>query len=183
MDFAQLRHSIFEGEDEEPITNAPVREELRQPLVGFPLLLGGFSLILWAFDKFSQNGELLEKEGEYNYRPFVTTWLGVLPLGFGLGQLLRGVKCQDDMEKYEQLVDTAEAEMEKLESEVIEMEQQRDAEQQRKEAEASTSFGGVNFFMSAEDAGITSTQGVYGTAFGQQPISTRPDFQQRAFGF
>lgn len=184
MDFAQLRQNIFEGEDDEDVdTRTPVRDELRQTSVGFPLILGAGALILWGVDRFMQNGELLEKEGEYNYRPVVVTLLGALPFGYGLGQLMRGLKCQDEVEKYEQLVETAEAEMEKLESEVVEMEQQREAEAQQKAAEASTNFGGVNFFMSAENATGTSTQGVYGSAFGQQPVHTRPDFQRTAFGF
>ena len=183
MDFTQLRQSIFEAQEEEEVSGTPFRDELRKPTTGFPLLLGAGSLMLWAFDRFSQNGELLEKEGEYNYKPIVTGLLGLFPLGFGLGQLMRGVSCQEDMEKYEQLVDTAEAEMEKLESEIVDMETKQAEEETRKAAESSYGVGGVNFFMSADSAVGTSTQGVYGAAFGQQPVSTRPDFQNSLFGF
>lgn len=183
MDFAQLRQNIFETEEADAIVDTPVRDELRKPSVGFPLLLGIGSVALWAFDRFSQNGELLEKEGEYNYRPLVTGLLGLLPLGFGLGQLTRGLASQEELEKYEQLVATAEEEMEKLESEIVEMEQKNAEEAQKSAAESSVSIGGVDFFMNADTGVGTATQGVYGAAFGQQPIAMRPDFQNDVFGF
>ena len=60
MDFAELRSSIFEGEEEATIEETPLRDQLRRPLVGFPLMLGIGALGLWGFDKFSQDGKLLE---------------------------------------------------------------------------------------------------------------------------
>ena len=101
MDFAQLRSNIFEGEEEVP-TSTPVRDQLRDSMVGFPLLLGMGSLTLWGFDKWFQNGELLSEDGEYNYRPLVFSLMGLFPLGFGLGGLFRGLQAASDEEKYEQ---------------------------------------------------------------------------------
>ena len=52
MDFAELRSSIFEGEEDATLEETPFRDQLRRPLVGFPLILGAGALCLWAFDKF-----------------------------------------------------------------------------------------------------------------------------------
>ncbi len=106
MDFAQLRSNIFEGE-EEVVTSTPIRDQLRDSMVGFPLLLGMGSLTLWGFDKWFQNGELLSVDGEYNYRPLVFSLMGLFPLGFGLGGLFRGLQAASDEEKYEQVIEVA----------------------------------------------------------------------------
>jgi len=182
MDFAQLRANIFEGEEETPAAT-PVRDQLRDSAVGFPLLLGVGSLGLWAFDKWFQNGELLSEDGEYNYRPMVFSILGLFPLGFGLGGLFRGLQASQDMENYEQLIEVAEAEMERLEAEVIEAEETASAEEMQEKYGAESSGGMNTFFLSAESSPNANTQGIYGNAFGQQPVSVRSSFQRDTFGF
>ena len=183
MDFAELRSSIFEGEEEATMVETPIRDQLRRPLVGFPLILGFGALGLWGFDKFSQDGKLLEHEGEYNYRPFVVSVLGLFPLGFGLGGLVRGLDAHDEINKFEQVLETAEAEMERLEAEAAEKEAEEQSEQQQESMAAESNAGSVSFYLDGFSAPNTNTQGIYGSTFGQQPISTRPSFQNSVFGF
>ncbi len=182
MDFAQLRSNIFESEDETPVST-PVRDQLRDSLVGFPLLLGVGSMGLWAFDKWFQDGELLSQEGEYNYRPMVFSLLGLFPLGFGLGGLFRGLQATQEMENYEQLIEVAEAEMERLESEAIEAEETTSSEEIQEKYGAESNGGMTTFFLDAEAMPNANTTGIYSSAFGQQPISTRGSFQRDTFGF
>jgi cell division protein FtsB len=182
MDFAQLRANIFEAEDETPVST-PVRDQLRDSLVGFPLLLGAGSLILWGFDRFAQDGKLLSSEGEYNYQPFVFSVLGLFPFGFGLGGLFRGLQANRDMENYETLIEVAEAEMERLESEVLEAESEAAEEEAREKYGAESSGGMATFFMDSTSTPNANTQGIYGSAFGQQPVSVRSSFQRDTFGF
>ena len=103
MDFAQLRSSVFDAE-EESVQSTPIRDQLRNPSVGFPLLLGICSLGLWGVDKFVQDNQLLTSEGEYDYRPMVFSVMGLFPLGFGLGGLLRGLEANEESEKYEEIL-------------------------------------------------------------------------------
>jgi hypothetical protein len=179
MDFAALRSSIFEGEEEDALTETPIKDQLSRPLVGFPILMGIGSLGLWAFDKYSQDGKLLASEGEYNYRPFVVSALGLFPLGFGLGGLFRGLDAHDEVNKYEQVLDTAEAEMERLETEAAEKEAEEQAEAEQKHAESHSD----SFFLNAASAPNTNTIGIYGSAVGQNPVATRGNFQKDIFGF
>ena len=183
MDFAELRSSIFEGEEDATLEETPFRDQLRRPLVGFPLILGAGALCLWAFDKFSQDGKLLESEGEYNYRPFVVSVLGLFPLGFGLGGLMRGLDAHDEVNKYEQVLETAEAEMERLEAEAAEKEAEEQSQQQQENMAAESNAGTVSFYLDGFSAPNSTTQGIYGSTFGQQPVSTRPSFQNSVFGF
>ena len=183
MDFAELRSSIFEGEEDATLEETPFRDQLRRPLVGFPLILGAGALCLWAFDKFSQDGKLLESEGDYNYRPFVVSVLGLFPLGFGLGGLMRGLDAHDEVNKYEQVLETAEAEMERLEAEAAEKEAEEQSQQQQENMAAESNAGAVSFYLDGFSAPNSNTQGIYGSTFGQQPVSTRPSFQNSVFGF
>jgi len=178
MDFAELRSSIFEGE-EEVITETPVKDQLTLPLVGFPILLGICSIGLWGFDKYSQDGKLLASEGEYNYRPFVISVLGLFPLGFGLGGLFRGLDAHDEANKYEQVLETAEAEMERLETDAAE----KEAEEEQAAEEQYAAEENAGLFFSAASAPNSNTLGIYGDAFGQCQVPTQGNFQRDIFGF
>jgi hypothetical protein len=182
MDFAQLRSNIFEGE-EEVAASTPIRDQLRDSMVGFPLLLGMGSLTLWGFDKWFQNGELLSVDGEYNYRPLVFSLMGLFPLGFGLGGLFRGLQAASDEEKYEQVIEVAEAEMDRLESEVMEAEENSASEEMQEKFGAESNGGMTTFFLNADASPNANTTGIYSTAFGQEPLGTRASFQRDTFGF
>ena len=133
MDFAELRSSIFEGEEEDTLQDTPLKDQLVKPMVGYPLLLGVCSLGLWGFDKYAQDGKLLSSEGEYNYAPFVFSILGMAGLSFGLGGVFAGLAAHDEAQKYEQLIDTAEAEMERLETEAAEREAEEQSQAQQEQ--------------------------------------------------
>lgn len=178
MDFAALRSSVFEGEEDDTITETPVKDQLTLPLVGFPILLGICSIGLWGFDKYSQDGKLLASEGEYNYRPFVISVLGLFPLGFGLGGLFRGLDAHDEANKYEQVLETAEAEMERLETEAAEKEAEDEQAQEEYAAESN-----AGLFFGAASSPNSNTLGIYGDAFGQSQVPTGRSFQKDIFGF
>jgi hypothetical protein len=182
MDFAQLRSSVFDAE-EESVQSTPIRDQLRNPSVGFPLLLGICSLGLWGVDKFVQDNQLLTSEGEYDYRPMVFSVMGLFPLGFGLGGLLRGLEANEESEKYEEILETAEAEMERLESELVEAEDTQAAEEAQQKFGAESNGGLNTFFLSPSASPNTNTTGIYGSAMGQQPVSVRSSFQRDTFGF
>ncbi len=182
MDFAQLRASVFDAE-EETVQSTPIRDQLRNPSVGFPLLLGICSMGLWGVDKFLQDNQLLTSEGEYDYRPMVFSVMGLFPLGFGMGGLFRGLAASEETEKYEEILETAEAEMERLEAELIEAEEEYAAEEAQQKFGAESNGGLNTFFLSPDAAPNANTMGIYGSAMGQQPVSVRSSFQRDTFGF
>jgi len=183
MDFAALRSSIFEGEEDDAVAETPIKDQLSRPLVGFPILMGIGSLGLWAFDKYSQDGKLLSSEGEYNYRPFVVSAMGLFPLGFGLGGLFRGLDAHDEVNKYEQVLETAEAEMQRLETEAAEKEAEEQSQEQQEQYAAESHAGSMSCFLNAASSPNSNTMGIYGDAVGQQGVSTRGNFQKDIFGF
>jgi len=183
MDFAELRSSIFEGEEEDTLQDTPLKDQLVKPMVGYPLLLGVCSLGLWGFDKYAQDGKLLSSEGEYNYAPFVFSILGMAGLSFGLGGVFAGLAAHDEAQKYEQLIDTAEAEMERLETEAAEREAEEQSQAQQEQYAAESNAGSMSFFLDAQSAPNANTMGIYGSAVGQFPVATRGNFQKDVFGF
>ena len=114
LDFAELRNRILMGEDEVPeeVKESPLTQEFLRPATGFPILFGGLSVAFVIADKLKL--EILAQDGEYNYRPLILSIFGLFPLGFGLGELARGLQAQKQFERYERLVVAAESEVERL---------------------------------------------------------------------
>ncbi len=109
--------------------------------------------------------------------------MGLFPLGFGLGGLFRGLDAHDEVNKYEQVLETAEAEMERLETEAAEKEAEEQSQSQQEQYAAESHAGSMSFFLNAASTPNSNTMGIYGDAVGQQGVSTRGNFQKDIFGF
>ncbi len=175
LDFAELRNRILNGEDELPeeVMESPLMEEFLRPATGLPLVFGGLSVLFVVMDKLKL--EILAQEGEYNYRPIVLSVFGFLPLGFGFGELLRGLSAQKQFDRYEKLVVAAEEEVTRLTEEEEEQEAQDNANQDNYQAE---SF--FNLSPLSADTGVFA-----GPLVGQQQpmIGPAPTYEQRTFGW
>lgn len=175
LDFAELRNRILNGEEELPeeVTESPIVEEFLRPATGLPLVFGGLSVLFVVMDKVKL--EILAQEGEYNYRPLVLSVFGFLPLGFGLGELMRGLSAQKQFDRYEKLVVAAEDEVTRLTEEEEEQVAQDDANQDNYQAE---SF--FNLSPLSADTGVFA-----GPLVGQQQpmIGPAPTYEQRTFGW
>lgn len=175
LDFAELRNRILNGEDELPeeVMESPLMEEFLRPATGLPLVFGGLSVLFVVMDKLKL--EILAQEGEYNYRPIVLSVFGFLPLGFGLGELMRGLSAQKQFDRYEKLVVAAEEEVTRLTEEEEEQEAQDNANQDNYQAE---SF--FNLSPLSADTGVFA-----GPLVGQQQpmIGPAPTYEQRTFGW
>tara|TARA_B100001113_G_C20999412_1_gene574266 strand:+ start:111 stop:644 length:534 start_codon:yes stop_codon:yes gene_type:complete len=176
LDFAELRNRILMGEDEVPeeVKESPLTQEFLRPATGFPILFGGLSVAFVIADKLKL--EILAQDGEYNYRPLILSIFGLFPLGFGLGELARGLQAQKQFERYERLVVAAESEVERLtEDDEEQAEQDNTNEGNTYEAES--------FFNLDPIAGV---EGVFsGPLIGQtQPtVGPRPSYEAQTFGW
>tara|TARA_R110000751_G_scaffold304405_2_gene419852 strand:+ start:105 stop:635 length:531 start_codon:yes stop_codon:yes gene_type:complete len=175
LDFAELRNRILNGEEELPeeVTESPIVEEFLRPATGLPLVFGGLSVLFVVMDKVKL--EILAQEGEYNYRPLVLSVFGFLPLGFGFGELMRGLSAQKQFDRYEKLVVAAEEEVTRLTEEEEEQVAQDNANQDNYQAE---SF--FNLSPLSADTGVFA-----GPLVGQQQpmIGPAPTYEQRTFGW
>lgn len=176
LDFAELRNRILNGEEELPeeVTESPIVEEFLRPATGFPIVFGGLSVLFVVMDKLKL--EILSQEGEYNYRPLVLSVFGFLPLGFGFGELMRGMSAQKQFDRYEKLVVAAEEEVTRLTEEDEEQEAQDNANQG--DTYESESF--FNLSPLGMDTGVFASPLV-----GQQQpmIGPAPTYEQKTFGW
>jgi hypothetical protein len=185
VDFATLRNQILFGEgvetpEREP---GPTEVEALSPVTGVPLFVGAATLIFSAVDK--AKFDLLG-----SHRPMAMILFGVAPLAFGLGRLSRGRGAQEEIKRYESLLEATQSAYEaELESE----EKQQAAEQQPDqmgylEDDAQYYFDPV---ATASNIGL-GTVGVYGDAIGQEPFSfeandglfaPRVSYESQTFGW
>jgi|TARA_R110000751_G_scaffold16139_3_gene51469 hypothetical protein len=175
LDFAELRNRILMGEGEVPeeVQESPITKEFLRPATGFPILFGGLSVALVIADKMKL--EMLSKEGEYNYRPLVLSVFGFLPLGFGLGELVRGLTAQTQFSRYEKLVEAAEEEVTRLTEEGEEQAQQDN-----------TNEGNYYEAEPVFNLGLGAETGVFGGPLIGQTMPTigpAQTYEQRTFGW
>jgi len=178
LDFAELRNRILMGEDEVPeeVTESPITKEFLRPATGFPILFGGLSVALVIADKIKL--EMLSKEGEYSYRPLVLSVFGFLPLGFGLGELVRGLQAQTQFDRYEKLVEAAEEEVERLNEE--EKEQAQAAQETASQSNSYHAESQFNLSAFGPETGVFQSG-----AFGQSMPTIGPGqtYEQTTFGW
>lgn len=176
LDFAELRNRILNGEEELPeeVMESPLMEEFLRPATGLPLVFGALSVLFVVMDKLKL--EILAQEGEYNYRPIVLSVFGFLPLGFGMGELLRGLSAQKQFDRYEKLVVAAEEEVTRLTEEDEEQEAQDNANQ-------GNTYEAESFFNLSP---LSADTGVFASPLvgQQQPmIGPSPTYEQKTFGW
>ena len=116
LDFKELRDKILAGEEDEEIMpepeETPFKQELKTKMTALPLCLSAASFAILGFDKWQNNGEMFK-----NYSPMVLVVGGFLPLGFALGRLSRGTDAQEDIKRYETLLDEAQETLQESEEE------------------------------------------------------------------
>ena len=181
VDFAELRNRILNGEEEIPdeVKESPVTEEFLRPATGFPIML---SVALVVADKLKL--EML-KTDEYNYRPIVLSVFGFLPLGFGLGELMRGLSAQKQFSRYETLVEAAESEVEKL----TEDDEEQNSQDNSYSYEAEANYQAQNLAalgIAVPTSNLGTDVGVYSDGiFGQESPSLfrPPSYEASTFGW
>jgi hypothetical protein len=185
VDFAELRNRILNGEDDIPeeVKESPVTEEFLRPATGFPIMFGALSVALVVADKLKL--EML-KTDEYNYRPIVLSVFGFLPLGFGLGELMRGLSAQKQFTRYENLVEAAESEVARLTEDDDQQETQNNAAESW-QAEANYQAQNLAALgIAVPNSTLGTDVGVYSDGiFGQEsPTMFRsPSYEASTFGW
>jgi hypothetical protein len=171
LDFRDLRERILAGEEEEfeEEVDSPLQIEGREAPTLVPFALSVGLIGFWFYDTYLAEGSAV---GEGTKRMILTT--GVISAGFGLGRLTRGLTAQDQNERYERLLDEADAKIEELEKEAQEAEEEKEAEQEAENESNSYHFD----YLSAEDSSyhIPTIGGV--SAFGQEGVIFRPPIQE-----
>jgi hypothetical protein len=177
VDFAELRNQILFGESEaEERPPSPIMEEWKDNRTRGLAIVGATFLAFGAFEAMKGGlGIFKAKEGEdgeltdgHNYLPLVIPIIGILPFGIAIGRLWRGISCQDEIERYEKLVQAAEEEVGK---------QAEDAEEYAAEQEVAAQnhdmlYSSNTFVPSISDFDF-GTMGTFGPAIGQEPVAYR----------
>lgn len=104
VDFAALRNQILHGEGDEPVEREPsaVETESFKLSTGIPLFVGLSTLAFVGLDRFK-----LKMLGKAQ-TPLLML-LGVAPLSYGLGRLTRGINSQDEIKRYERLLEATQS--------------------------------------------------------------------------
>ena len=184
VDFAELRNQILFGEgDTSPREQSSIEKEVMTPSTGVPLFLGAATLAFCIADKakFDVLG---------SHRTITCIALGVAPLAYGLGRVSRGVSAQDEIKRYESLLEATqnayENEMEK------EDEQENNAEQVEQQAYLADDAHYLFEPIATADHVDFGGHGVYGAAVGQESFgfgpsadlfAPRASFEQKTFGW
>jgi hypothetical protein len=121
LDFRDLRERILAGEEEddlEPIEDTPLQIEGGDGITLIPLCLSAGVLVYLGYESY-QNAKGSPTLFSDSIRNMILVVGGVLPLGFGIGRLSRGLSAQKDNKKYDRLLDEADAKIEALEEEAL----------------------------------------------------------------
>jgi hypothetical protein len=176
LDFRDLRERILAGEEEddlEPVEETSFQKEAQEGTTLIPLCLsaGVFSAI--AVDAYQTAQGKVSMFGESTKRIALIVG-GVLPLGFALGRLNRGLNAQDENKRYERLLDEADTKIEELEEEAQEAE---DEAEEEKQAESTSNGYQIDYLSESDSSHHVPSLGFGLSAFGQEGVIFRPPEQ------
>lgn len=176
LDFRDLRERILAGEEEEdlePVEETSFQKEAQEGITLIPLCLsaGVFSAI--AVDAYQTAQGKISMFGDSTKRIALILG-GVLPLGFALGRLNRGLNAQDENKKYERLLDEADAKIEELEEEAQEAEEEAEEE---KQAESNSNGYQIDYLSETDSSHHVPSLGFGVSSFGQEGVIFRPPAQ------
>ena len=169
LDFRDLRERVLAGEEPETVAepeDTPFSLEIKDKPTILAICISAASLTTIAFDRFQNDGAMFS-----HYTPAVFAFGGILPLGFALGRLNRGLAAQKTNQQYDRLLDEADAKIEEMEEEAQEAEAELE-EKKQAEAEADS----YHFdYLNAEDSSYHVPSLGFGvSAFGQEGVVFRP---------
>lgn len=169
LDFRDLRERVLAGEEPEEVAepeDTPFSMEVKDKPTILALCLSVGSLSILGFDRFQNEGQMFS-----HYAPLVFSFGGILPLGFALGRLNRGLSAQKTNQQYDRLLDEADAKIEEMEEEAQEAEEAKEAEAQAEAESQSYHFD----YLSAENSSYHEPTIGFGlSAFGQEGVMYRP---------
>jgi hypothetical protein len=166
VDFAQLRNQILFGEgDTTPREPSSLEKEVMSPSTGIPLFLGVATLAFCIIDKakFDVLG---------NHRTITCIALGVAPLAYGLGRATRGMASQDEIKRYESLLEATQNAYEDENED--EEEQENNAEQVEQMAYLADDAQYLFEPVATADHVDFGSHGLYGAAVGQESFGFAP---------
>lgn len=184
VDFVALRNQILHGEGIEPVEREPskVEKESFKLSTGIPLFVGLSTLAFIGLDRFK-----LKMLG--TAATPLMMFLGIAPLSYGLGRLSRGLTSQEEIQKYERLLDATQEAYSDLDEE----------EQEEQAAENPDQVGMLDpdahfYFEAAPSADYLDfgSNGVFGDAIGQEMttfaandalFAPRVSYESQAFGW
>tara|TARA_Y100000996_G_scaffold385220_1_gene342414 strand:+ start:710 stop:1261 length:552 start_codon:yes stop_codon:yes gene_type:complete len=172
LDFRELRDKVLAGEEDEEaeVVDSPFKVEATEGKTLAALCLSLASASLYGYDR-SVNKVGGWFEGAYGTAILL---LGVvLPFGYAVGTINRGLEAQTEKDRYEKLLDQSAIVIEEQQEEIEAMEAEEEEKQAEEEAEAENSY--QYDYLSAEDSffhGPSLGMGV--TAFGQEGVLYRP---------
>jgi hypothetical protein len=170
LDFRELRDKVLAGEDDEVVeeTKTPIGEEVgrNQTIASICVSVATFAIL--GYDKFGNGGQM--------FTPGITTGLlcvgGVLPLGYALGNMSRGMEAQTEKTRYERLLDDSQGIIEEQQEEMESMEAEAEEE---KEAETQQDDYRYDYLSESDSFFHAPALGMGISAFGQEGVPYRPN--------
>lgn len=169
LDFRELRDKVLAGEEDEEVevVKSPMGEEVgrNQTIAAICVSAATFSIL--GYDKFGNGGQM--------FSPAITTGLlglgGLLPLGYALGNLSRGMEAQTEKTRYERLLDDSQEMIEEQQDEMESMEAEAEEKVEEKSNENDYRFD----YLSESDSFLHAPSIGFGLgAFGQEGVPYRP---------
>jgi hypothetical protein len=169
LDFRELRDKVLAGEEDEEVeaTKSPIGEEVgrNQTIGAICISAATFSII--GYDKFGNGGQM--------FSPAITTGIlclgAVLPLGYALGNLSRGMEAQTEKTRYERLLDDSQDVIEEQQEEMDSMEAEAEEKVEEKANEDDYRYD----YLSDSDSLFHAPSIGFGIgAFGQESVPYRP---------
>ena len=176
LDFRELRERILAGEEEddlEPVEDSPFQQEAQESITLIPLCLSAGVFTAIGVDAYQTAQGKVSMFGESTKRMALILG-GILPLGFALGRLNRGLNAQQENKKYERLLDEADAKIEELEEEAQEAEEEKEAEEV---AENNSNGYQIDYLSENDSSHHVPSLGFGLSAFGQEGVIFRPPEQ------
>ena len=170
LDFRQLRDKVLAGEEDEEVeaVKSPMGEEVgrNQTIGAICISAATFSII--GYDKFGNGGQM--------FSPAITTGIlclgAILPLGYALGNLSRGMEAQTEKTRYERLLDDSQGIIEEQQEEMESMEAEAEEE---KEAETQQDDYRYDYLSESDSFFHAPALGMGISAFGQEGVPYRPN--------
>jgi len=185
VDFVALRNQILHGEGEEPTERQPtaVETESFKLSTGIPLFVGLSTLAFIGLDKFK-----LKMLGKAQ-TPLMML-MGVAPLSYGLGRLTRGLHSQDEIKRYERLLEATQSAYSDLDEQAAETEEKEAQPDQVGYLDPDAQY----YFDPAPSADHLNfgSMGIHGDAIGQEIFAyeahqdlfaPRQSFESQTFGW
>jgi|TARA_R110001583_G_scaffold78622_3_gene212910 hypothetical protein len=172
LDFRELRDKVLAGEGDEDAeaVQSPFNIEATESKTLVAICLSAGFAALYGYDR------SVNKVGGWFEGGIGTACLTLgimLPLGYAVGALNRGLEAQTEKDRYEKLLDESQTVIEEQQEEIESMESENEEKEAEQQAEAENDYQ-YDYLDSKDSFFHGPSLGMGVTAFGQEGVLYRP---------